>query len=384
MKRSFSSGWVTAAALALIAATYGLVRLAFGLVLPDAQRDLGFDDALGGAISSGGSALYVVAALVGFVAAARAPRAAVIAASASAAVGAAGMAMASDVVVFAAAATLGSAGAGLASPAVVAVLESHPATRGDSRAQTIANSGTGPGLVLAGVLALVLLPEWRVAWAVAAVCSALAGAAVVGVSRGLLTTGARMPLPPRSWFAAHVVPLSAAVLFGAGSAAVWTFGRTLVVDAGLDETLSVVAWIALGVGGASVALTARLLAAWGPRRAWATTVVLAAVATVVLPVSASGIVGAVLVAAVFGWAYTAATGALIAWTTDLDADRAAAGTALLFVMLVLGQGVGAAVLGLLAAGVGGWAAFAVGAGLCAAAAVFAARRGARRPVAVRV
>ncbi|KEP73778.1 MFS transporter, partial [Microbacterium sp. SUBG005] len=106
------------------------------------------------------------------------------------------------------------------------------------------------------------------------------------------------------------------------------------------------AWIALGVGGASVALTARLLAAWGPRRAWAITVALAAVTTVVLPLSASGIVGAALVAAVFGWAYTAATGALIAWTTDLDADRAAAGTALLFVMLVLGQGVGAAVLGL--------------------------------------
>lgn len=382
MKRSFSYAWATGTALALIAATYGLVRLAFGLVLPDAQRDLGFDDALGGAISSGGSALYVVAALVGFAAAARAPRAAVIAASASAAVGASGMAMAPDVVVFAAAAILGSAGAGLASPAVVAVLESHPATRGDSRAQTIANSGTGPGLVLAGVLALVLLPEWRVAWAVAAVCSALAGAAVVGVSRGLPTTGARMPLPPRSWFAAHVAPLTAALLFGAGSAAVWTFGRTLLVDAGLDETLSVVAWIALGVGGASVALTARLLAAWGPRRAWATTVVLAAATTVALPVSASGIVGALLVAAVFGWAYTAATGALIAWTTDLDADRAAAGTALLFVMLVLGQGVGAAVLGLLAAGVGGWAAFAVGAGLCATAAVFAGRRRVRREVAV--
>ncbi|SDO32453.1 Predicted arabinose efflux permease, MFS family [Microbacterium sp. ru370.1] len=373
---------VTGAALALIAATYGLVRLAFGLVLPDAQRDLGFDDALGGAISSGGSGLYVVAALVGFVAAARAPRAAVIAASASAALGAAGMAMAPDVVVFAAAAVLGSAGAGLASPAVVAVLKSHPATRGDARAQTIANSGTGPGLVLAGALALVLLPEWRVAWAIAAVCSALAGVAVVALSRGISTAGDRMPLPPRSWFARHVRPLTAALLFGAGSAAVWTFGRTQLVDAGLDETLSVVAWIGLGAGGASVALTARLLATWGPRRAWAITVVLAAGATVALPLTASGIVGAVVVAAVFGWAYTAATGALIAWTTDLDAERVAAGTALLFVTLVLGQGVGAAVLGLLVTGVGGWAAFAVGAGVCAAAAVFAGRRGARRPVAV--
>ena len=63
-----------AAAVALIAVTYGLVRLAFGLVLPDAQRDLGFDAAVGGAISSGGSALYVLGAVVGFATATRAPR----------------------------------------------------------------------------------------------------------------------------------------------------------------------------------------------------------------------------------------------------------------------------------------------------------------------
>lgn len=373
MKRSFSSRWITGSALALIAATYGLVRLAFGLVLPDAQRDLGFDAALGGAISSGGSALYVAAALVGFVGAARAPRAAVIAASATAAVGAAGMAMAPDVSTFAAAAILGSAGAGLASPAIVAVIENHPATRDDARAQTIANSGTGPGLAVAGVLALVLLPEWRVAWAIAAVCSALAGIAVLRASRGAPTVRERMPLPPRSWFHRHMAPLTAALLFGAGSAAVWTFGRTLLMDAGLGETVSVVAWIALGAGGAAVAVTARRWASWGPRRAWVVTVVLAAAATAALPLAASGVVVAALVAAVFGWAYTAATGALIAWTTQLDPRRAAAGTALLFVTLVLGQGIGAAVLGLLMTGMDAGVAFAVGAGLCASATVFASR-----------
>lgn len=373
MKRSFSSAGVTGSSLALIAATYGLVRLAFGLVLPDAQRDLGFDAALGGAISSGGSALYVAAALVGFVGAARAPRAAVIAAGATAAAGAAGMAMAPDVTTFAAAAILGSAGAGLASPAVVAVIESHPVTRGDPRAQTIANSGTGPGLVVAGVLAIVLLPDWRVAWAIAAVTSALAGLAVLWALRGVPMGEERMPMPPRSWFGRHVPPLSAALLFGAGSAAVWTFGRTLLVDAGLDETVSVVAWISLGAGGAAVAVTARRLTSWGPQRAWVVTVVLAAMATAALPLTASGIVVAALVAAVFGWAYTAATGALIAWTTQLDPHRAAAGTAVLFVTLVLGQGIGAAILGLLMTGAGIGAAFAVGAGLCALATVFARR-----------
>ena len=48
---------------------------------------------------------------------------------------------------------------------------------------------------------------------------------------------------------------------------------------------------------------------------------------------------------VFGWSYTAATGALIGWTGDIDAERPAAGTALLFVVLVAGQGAGAAALG---------------------------------------
>ena len=56
--------------------------------------------------------------------------------------------------------------------------------------------------------------------------------------------------------------------------------------------------------------------------------------------------------AVFGWGYTAGTGALIAWTTEIAPERSAAGTAVLFVVLVLGQAVGAAGLGAVL-GVGG-------------------------------
>jgi predicted MFS family arabinose efflux permease len=48
---------------------------------------------------------------------------------------------------------------------------------------------------------------------------------------------------------------------------------------------------------------------------------------------------------VFGWGFVAATSSLIAWTTDIDPDNAAAGTALLFVALVFGQAVGATALG---------------------------------------
>lgn len=346
MKRPFLFGvpGVVAFALMLIAATYGLVRLAFGLLLPDVQSELGFGADVAGAISAGGSALYVVGAVVGFFAAG-APRVLVATAAGSAALGAAGMALATDTVVFAVAAAVGSAGAGFASPGVVGVLRSHPGTSSRPAFQDVANSGTRPGLVAAGLLALALLPDWRIVWAVAAVVAVIAGVGVLLTSRSYVPPRGRPAVPPGRWFLAHARPIAAALALGAGSAAVWTFGRIALVDAGLDADSSAVAWIALGAGGAVVALTSSRTVAWGPRRVWVLTGVLAAVATVSVPLVAESFLAALGACVVFGWSYTAATGALIGWTGDIDAERPAAGTALLFVVLVAGQGAGAAALG---------------------------------------
>ncbi len=230
------------------------------------------------------------------------------------------------------------------------------------------NSGTGPGLVAAGVLALVLLPDWRTAWAAAGVVTLLVGAVVflaagrrapdarstpAAAQRSALQRPAvrrpalRAALPGRSWFGAQVVPVVVALLFGAGSAAVWTYGRSALVGAGVPSGLTVVAWIALGVGGASVAVTARWTSGLPAARLWLLTTTLAAVAVLTLGLLPH-VVGAALVAcALFGWGYTAATGALIAWTTEIDQGHAAAGTALLFVVLVAGQALGAAAAGVL-------------------------------------
>ncbi len=59
MKRTFSFGLcrepsVIVAGTAFIAATYGLVRLAYGLFLPDIQADLALDSARAGGISPRG------------------------------------------------------------------------------------------------------------------------------------------------------------------------------------------------------------------------------------------------------------------------------------------------------------------------------------------
>jgi predicted MFS family arabinose efflux permease len=370
VKRSFSlpTSVLLASGLGLVAATYGLVRLAFGLFLPDVQRDLGFGADVGGAVSSGASVLYCTGAVVGFLLADRAARELVVVAALTAGLGAITTAASATTVVFGVAAVVASTGAGLASPAMVQLVAGRLDGAARDRAQAVVNSGTGPGLVAAGVLALVLLPDWRTAWAAAGGVTLLFGAVVflaagrrapdarstpAAAQRSALQRPAvrrpalRAALPGRSWFGAQVVPVVVALLLGAGSAAVWTYGRSALVGAGVPSGLTVVAWIALGVGGASVAVTARWTSGLPAARLWLLTTTLAAVAVLTLGLLPH-VVGAALVAcALFGWGYTAATGALIAWTTEIDHVHAAAGTALLFVVLVAGQALGAAAAGVL-------------------------------------
>ncbi|MFG6476901.1 MFS transporter [Microbacterium sp. P06] len=359
MKRSFllrtaSPVPLVAAGAGLIAATYGLVRMAFGLFLPDVQADLGLDVAAAGGVSAGASVVYCAGALLGFLTATRHARRLIVVAGLTASIGALGMALAPTSFVFAVFAIASSAGAGLASPALVAVLQRNPSTARNPRHQAIVNAGTGPGVILAGALALLLAPDWRLAWALAAVVTVVAAVGVLVSDRSEADAVAPPPaLPPLSWFAAHQAVLAAAFLLGVGSAAVWTYGRTFLIESGTSGGVSMAAWIALGVGGTAVIVTAR----WSlrPRAAWVVTA--AAVTASTAGVLAGG--GWALVAfAVFGWGYTAGSGVLIAWTAQIDAARAPAGTALLFVTLILGQAVGAAGVGAAIPVVGYAAAFA--------------------------
>ncbi|WP_185021682.1 MFS transporter [Curtobacterium sp. PhB130] len=343
MKRSFL---FVPAATALIAVTYGLVRLAYGLVLPDVQADLHLGSTGAGWISAGASVMYCVGAVAGFLLASRYPRSLVVLAAATAGIGSAGVAASGNSAVFGAAAVLASAGAGLASPALVRLVVRNTRADAVARTQSIVNAGTGPGLVVAGVLALVLLPEWRTAWVISAVCAFLAGAAVLWSDRAAPGAPSERPsLPSGDWWSRHRGLLLGALLLGAGSAAVWNSGRAVLIASGADRTTSVLAWIALGLGGAAVIVTERWIGRRSPSRAWAVTALGVVVGTLALGVAPTVVPVAIVACVLFGWGYTAATGALIAWTSELDQEHAPSGTSMLFVTLVLGQALGAAAAG---------------------------------------
>lgn len=331
----------------LVAGTYGLVRLAYGLFLPDIQASLSMSSAVAGYVSSGASAAYCLGALGGLVAAGR-PRLLVVGALATAAVGSLGMAVAPGQALFVPAAVLASAGAGLASPGLVAVVSHNlPAARVD-RAQATVNAGTGPGLVAAALLALVL-PDWRAGFAVAAAFTAAAGFGVLLLDRPGAAPAHPVHSDPfdRRWLAVLRRPLAGAFLLGTASAAVWTYGRAHLVSAGAGDSASVLAWLALGVGGTATVLSAPWQTARPAPRAWLLTTVATAGATAAL-VMPGPVWVSVVACGVFGWGFVAATSALIAWTAHLDPRRTASGASVVFIALVLGQAAGSSAAGALA------------------------------------
>lgn len=388
MKRSFSftggrDSWIIAFGTSFVAAVYGLVRLAYGLFLPDIQADLNLGAAGAGFIFSASSLLYCAAAATGFALGNRMPWALIVAAAVSACGGVWGMAAATDVAVFSVFAVLSSAGAGLASPALVSIVARNVEARRVDSAQSMVNAGTGPGLVTAGALALLLLPQWRVTWVLIGVLTAGCAVAVLAVDRSRtgLTPG-QPARPSTGWVAAHAGAIVAAVLMGAASSAVWTYGRSLLVDTGVSSQRgTITAWIVLGLGSAALLLTARPLARLTPVVTWTLTVSVMTGAILLLTVVPQITAAALLGCFAFGWGFTAATSSLILWTTGIKPAHAAAGTAMLFVALMFGQAVGATVLGAVISSAAYAPAFAIATALSAASIVVAGlsrRRGASR------
>ncbi|MFC7374738.1 MULTISPECIES: MFS transporter [unclassified Brachybacterium] len=376
--------------MALIAATYGLARFGYGLFLPQFTEEFAMVPAVSGAIQAGSFLSYCLAAAI----AARVdagPRAFVALAGGTAAAGSLGVALAPHAAVLAPGVVLAGAGAGFATPGLVTLIERHLVGARRESAQTVVNSGTGAGLVAAAALSLLAIGHWRIAWAVIAVTAAVAAlatlradavAAGAGSSAGggsLIRSGppasSGSPVssgPPagpgaasgpgrsagdaapssraglRALMAPLVIPVVAALLAGASSAAIWTFGRSVMADARPDQPLySLLAWMVLGVLGMVGAIAAKLVQAWSLRTAWTLTAAAMAGATVLLGVAPGASWAAHLSMCLFGAGYTALSGVLIVWAGRARPECAAEGTVVLFIALALGQAAGSLLLGAL-------------------------------------
>jgi predicted MFS family arabinose efflux permease len=291
----------------------------------------------------------------------RRPRTGLVLAGLTATTGCLGVAVATDPAAFVVAVLVGGMGGGFASPALVPVLDSVVAPRRTATAQSVANAGTAVGVVGAGLVAFATTsvgPAWT---SMAAVCALATVAVLYPVRRrdDLATlpkqhhgreagrggdAGAPAHRRPGAW-RELVLPGVGAVVAGAGSALIWTFGPLLITRAGAVAPEEVGwLWIALGVGGLLGGFTGALVERIGRRGAWlafAGALALAS-ATVAVSVSTGSPWAAHAGMAVFGAGYMGLSGVLILWARHVWPDNAGAGTSVLFIALATGQALGSA------------------------------------------
>jgi predicted MFS family arabinose efflux permease len=349
--------WVLpTAGVALIAVCYGLARFAYGLLAPQMQDDLDFGPGLSGLIASGSYVGYCVAILVSTALTQRfGPRPVAVLAAGLATGGMALMSTAPGPGIMAVGVVVAGASTGVASPPLAAAVAAWVREPVRDRTQTLVNAGTGVGVLVSGPVAIAAADQWRAAWAVFAVVAGLVGVAMlVAVPKGRPRDGGRLATeadqPVRRPGTGAVTRLVAgSVLMGLSSIAVWTLGRVLMTSQGqLPASTSAWVWTVLGAAGILGGLGGDLTSRVGVATAWRVLLLAMAGATAAFALGPGSPSVAFVSAAAFGASYIGLTGVALVWSTRLYPQRAAFGVGLSFLMIAVGQAVGAPVVGRLA------------------------------------
>lgn len=341
-----------AVGLALIAVCYGFARFAYGLFLPAFEQRFGLDGATAGAIASSSYLAYCVAIVAATVATARwGARSVAVAAGLAAAVGTATIAAAPTVAVLAIGVVVAGSSTGLASPPLADAVARHIAADRADRVQTVVNSGTGLGVMVSGPIALASGTDFAIAWYAFAATATVVTVWVAKVVPAGVAEGPRPALIPTPVLPAGAGRLlCASAVMGAGSAAIWTFGRDVAVDSGLSPTASTVMWIVLGAAGLLGALTGDIASRAGLSRAWTVAMLALAAATGLF-----GVIGGIALigaAAVFGAVYLALTGLVLLWGIQVYPHDPAFGVGAPFLLIAAGQALGSPLIGALTDSVG--------------------------------
>jgi predicted MFS family arabinose efflux permease len=292
------------AGTALIGVCYGFARFAYGLFAPVFQRQFTLDAALLGTIGAGSYVGYGIAITAGFVLTNRfGPRVVAAAAGLLAAVGTALVAVSVNGVMLAVGILVAGSSTGLASPPMAEAIARAVDSARQDRAQSVVNAGTGIGVLLSGPIAMVLLGDWRFAWATFAVLSAAVTWWIIatvprGRGDGSAEQGSLLP-------AGAPVMLVAAFLLGMASSAVWTFGRDVVQA---DPAVSTIMWSLIGLAGMLGAFSGHLTGGIGLRTSWPLVLVLLSATTAALALWPANVPLTLVAAGLFGAAYIASAG----------------------------------------------------------------------------
>lgn len=357
-----------ASGTAMVAVSYGMVRYGYGLQLPTLSGEFGLTPGTAGAIAAGGFASYCLAALgAQRLIDRRGARVALWLAAVLAAGGALVVAVAWTAPLLALGVVAGGSAAGATSPALVVAVAASVEPRHADRAQALVNAGTGLGVAVVGAGVLAAPQVWRPSWVLAAlgvlVAAALVDRRTCWPAPGPVDRSADVARGDRARRGELARPVVAALVAGLGSAAVWTFGRDLVTTSGdLPPRTTAALWVLLGSAAVLGGLSGDAVRVLGLRSAWSVTAALTAAGTALVGLAPGRVVVVAVAVALFGGAFTAMSGVLIAWAGRVRPEAPGNTTATLFLAFTAGHAVGAAATGLAVEVAGGVATF-VGCGV---------------------
>src|SRR3954452_8986121 len=363
---------LVAAGMAMVATTFGLARYGYGLLLPDIRRSFGLSSTSLGLIATGSYTAYLVTtAAMAAVGDRAGPRRPVVLGGLCAAAGMSLIAVAHSPLVLAVGVIVAGASAALAYPPFSEAVASSLPARARGRALSVISSGTGWGVVVAVVVALVVGGSgWRQAWVafavVAVMATGLAGAALRGVRRvGGGSGGDALPPLSWSWF---VCPrsgplLAGALLVGIGASVYWTFAADFASGGAAGRSGAPVLLGVVGVASVLGSVAGDVLERIGGRLALRLSAAGLAGSMCLLAVWHGSWLGLGLSAALFGATYNLLLAVQAIWSARVFASRPATGLAAMLFMLGIGQIAGPLLAGVLADGVGLEAAFLAGGAL---------------------
>lgn len=331
----------------LIAVCYGFARFAFGLFLPRIAADLGLSSALGGTIAGGSFLGFCLAIVVAARCTERlGARPVAVAAGLVAAVGMLGIALAPSAAWLGAAVIFAGMSTGLASPALAAAVTAMAPPANRDTCNTAINAGTSAGVALSGPVAVMMGADWRLAFAGFAAAALAMSLATLAVLAG----GKQAPATPGPLLPAFTPDLKrlvmAALLTGAASTVVWSFGGELAIaNLGWDSGEVGMLWTAMGASGLAGAAAGYLVARAGLRAIHLGFHVAMAASIVAVGCTLGSPALVFGGGAVFGAAYLMLTGVYLVWGISALPERPATGVTVAFLALTVGQALGAPVFG---------------------------------------
>ena len=358
-----------AAAFALTALSYGLARFAYGLLLPQIRADLSFSATTAGWIGSGAFTAYCLGIVFTFVGGRRfSPRAIAMLAGLAATFGMVLVASASSALLLGLGIALAGLSSGLTSPPLASAVAQHFTDQDRPKANGAINAGTAAGIIFSGLAALLAAGTWRELYAVFALIGA-------GVTAWLWCA-----IPPSSGYQDHnrfslailkqpglFTLCVSAFLMGLASTTIWTFGADILREnAGYTDSRIAWAWVALGAAGLCGSLTGNFVHRFGIRRVHGVSVGVMACAIASLAWAFAAPAYGFAIMGGFGAAYIVSTGVYLIQGIRLLPERPDLGLGIPFLVLALGQTVGAPLFGTVLDAAGAHSAllmFAIAAGL---------------------